>query len=475
MKRYSITLLILACISMRALAYDFEADGIYYYIRSQSTSPEVFVSSCSQPEYNCYSGDVVIPETVTYEGVTYTVTQILSYAFKNCTELTSVSIPNTITTIMQFAFLGCTSLDFIHIPNSVTSLDRTAFNNTGWFNNQPDGCILYLDGWCLGPKTDASFVELSIDEGTLRVAERAFYGCETLVSVTLPNSLISISPYAFEHCFELRHVDFGESIAEILYGAFEGCHSLEEVVLPASVTMVESFVFEGCSSLSNLFLPNSITTIGEYAFEGCTSLTHVTLPNAITEIKTGVFERSGLKAITIPEGVTTIGSDAFYACDSLTSVTIPQTMTIIKTGAFLNDQSLATVTCLGCVPAVLDITPPITSFDESCNATLIVPCGCVDIYGSSDWGEVFGQIIEDCSNTLEQQLAISVYPNPTIVKVHIEGIEPTEVLVYNALGQLVKTVRGTNEINVGDLPEGMYLLRITNKEGNAYLEKIVKE
>ena len=475
MKKTVLTFLILVDFALQAFAYDFEVDGIYYYICSHSESPEVWVVSCSQPEHNCYSGDVVIPETVTYEGVTYTVTQILNNAFQDCTELTSVSIPNTMTTIMQFAFLGCTSLDSIHIPNSVTSLDATAFNNTGWFNNQPEECILYLDGWCLGHKGEAPLVELNIDEGTLRVAENAFMECETLVSVTLPNSLISISPYAFERCYELKDVEFGESIEKIMFGAFVGCHKLEEAILPASVTTIESFVFSGCYNLSNLVLPNSITTIGDYAFEYCTSLPHVTLPNAITEINVGVFESSGLKTITIPEGVTTIGASAFFECDSLTAVTISQSVTEIKYAAFAHNQSLATVTCLGNVPATLQKTSHITCFDDSCNAALIVPCGCVDIYDSSDWGEVFWRIMEDCSFTHEHHQMINVYPNPTSEIITIEGIEPAEVQVYNTFGQLVKSVQGTKAINVGTMPEGMYLLRIADKKGNAFLERIVKE
>ena len=287
--------------------------------------------------------------------------------------------------------------------------------------------------------------------------------------------MISINPNAFDLCFEERHVDYGESIVELSYGAFQGCHNLEEVVLPPSVTTIESFVFHGCSSLSNLFLPNSVTTIGEYAFEGCTSLAHVTLPNAITEINDGVFETSGLKTITIPEGVTTIGALSFFECDSLTTFTISQSVTEIKYAAFAHNRSLAMVTCLGNNPATLHKTSHITCFDESCNAVLIVPCGCIDIYDSSDWGEVFWHIMEDCSYTSEQHETISVYPNPAWETVVIECIEVAEVQVYNALGQLVKTVKKTNEVNIGDLPEGVYLLRIADKEGNTFLERIVKE
>lgn len=468
MKKSFITLILLAGFALQALAYDFEVDGMYYKIQVYTETPEVYVVHCAQPGWNCYSGDVVIPETVTYEGVTYTVTEIGSQAFKNCTELTSVSFPSTLTYIKDRAFEGCTSLYDIHIPSTVTRVNARAFENTGWYNLQPDGWLLYLDGWCLGFKEKMPLVDLVIDEGTLKVADAAFWEYETLVSVTLPNTLLSIGTHAFAYCPELRQVDFGKSIVEIGGSAFYGCTRLEDFTLPETTTTIEGWAFASCRSLYRLDLPNSITTIGNYAFDECSNLAIVTLPEGLTKIGEGVFDQAGLKSITIPDGVTTIGDLAFFACEGLKKAVIPATVTEIGNHAFVCPMD--TVWCLGETPASLY---NFTSFEVPSNCCLIVPCGSADTYMNSDWGGVFTNIIEDCDGVDETAEAISVFPNPAQQFVHIEGVTVREIKLYNALGQLVKTVQNINEIQVSDLPKGVYLLRIAVTDGTVYSTRLV--
>ena len=94
-----------------------------------------------------------------------------------------------------------------------------------------------------------------------------------------------------------------------------------------------------------------------------------------------------------------------------------------------------------------------------------------------DCTTIYALAVSSAPNALQEKEKVSweVYPNPAKDNVVVNNIEPAEVQVYNALGQLVKTVQGTNAINVGTLPEGMYLLRIADKKGNAFLERIVKE
>ena len=471
MKKLFVTLMIVVSFAMQALAYDFEVDGIYYWINDYTEGPEVRVGHCSQPGWGCYAGDVVIPETVTYDGITYTVTQIGFWAFKDCTELTSISFPSTLTFIGERAFEGCTSLYDIHIPGTVTRVNAKAFVNTGWYNLQPNGWMLYLDGWCLGFKEKMPLVDLVIDEGTLKVADAAFYEYETLVTVTLPNSLVSLGNHAFAFCPELRHVDFGESIVEIGRDAFYGCTHLEDFTLPETTTKIGDWAFSSCHGLYRLDLPNSITTIGEYAFHGCSNLAIVSLPEALTEIAEGLFDQAGLKSITIPDGVTTIGDLAFYVCEGLKKAVIPATVTEIGNHAFVCPMD--TVWCLGETPASLY---NFTSFEVPSDCCLIVPCGSADTYMNSDWGEVFSNIVEDCATyTSEHQHMASVYPNPAKEKITIDVMESTEVLVYNALGQLVKTLRETNEVDLSGLVKGMYLLRITDSKGGSHIVRVAKE
>lgn len=470
MKKSFITLILLAGFAMQALAYDFEVDGLYYKIKPYTETPEAYVVHCAQPGWNCYSGDVVIPETVTYEGVTYAVTEIASFAFRDCVDLTSVTFPATMQYIHELAFMGCTSLYDIHIPSTVTRVNARAFENTGWYNLQPDGWLLYLDGWCLGFKEKMPLVDLIIDEGTLKVADAAFWEYETLVSVTLPNSLVSLGTHVFAYCPELRQVDFGQSIVEIGGAAFYSCTSLEDFTLPETVTKIGSWAFASCRSLYRLDLPNSITTIGNYAFDECSNLAIVTLPEGLTEIEEGLFDQSGLKSITIPTGVVTIGDLAFFACEALKTAVIPETVTEIGDHAFVC-PNIDTVTCLGGIPASLYYNS--SSFEVPSNTCLIVPCGCTETYRNSDWGVVFSNIIEDCDGIDETAEIISVFPNPAQQFVHVNGITVREMQLYNVFGQLVKTVQNTNEIIVEDLSKGIYVLHITDKDGKNRVMRVV--
>ncbi|MCR5657804.1 MAG: leucine-rich repeat protein [Bacteroidales bacterium] len=469
MKKLFVTLTILVGFAMQALAYDFEVDGMYYKIQVYTETPEVYVVHCAQPGWNCYSGDVVIPETVTYDGVTYTVTMIATFAFRDCVDLTSITFPATMRYIQDRAFMGCTSLTDIHIPNTVTRIHARAFENTGWYDLQPDGRPLYLDGWCLGYKGEEPLVDLTIDKQTLRVADAAFYENETLVSVTLPNTVISIGTHAFAFCPELRYFDFGPSIQVIEGDAFYMCTHLEDFTLPETVTKIGSWAFCGCRSLYRLDLPNSITTIGDYAFESCYNLAIVTLPEGLTKIGEGLFDQAGLKSITIPNGVTNIGALAFFACDGLKTALIPETVTEIGDHAFVC-PNLDTVTCLGGIPASLDYAQPFEQVPENC--CLIVPCGSAETYSNSRWGEVFTNIVEDCDGIDETAETINVFPNPAQHFIRVEGITAREIQCYNGLGQLVKTVHNSNEISVEDLPVSVYLLRITDMDGKKHMERM---
>lgn len=470
MKKIFVTLAVLVGFAMQALAYDFEVDGIYYNLLLYTGNQEVQVTHCAQPGWNCYSGDVIIPEIITYEGDSYTVTAIGMFAFKGCVDLTSVTIPSSLRSIGGSAFLGCTALYDIHIPNTVEKVDASAFKNTGWYNNQPDGFPLYLDGWCLGFKEKMPLVELTIDEGTIKLANGAFYEYETLVSVTLPNSLISIGTHTFAFCTELRDVDWGGSIQVIGRSAFYSCSSLEDFMLPESVIEIGEWAFCGCRNLYHLNLPNSITTLGEYAFDECSNLTEVILPSGLTEIADGLFDQAGLKSITIPNGVTNIGALAFFACEGLESAVIPASVTEIGNHAFVC-PNMDTVTCLGGIPASL-YGNTVTSFEVPENCCLIVPCGSAETYSNSRWGEVFTNIVEDCDGIDETAETISVFPNPAQHFVRVEGITAREIQCYNGLGQLVKTVQNSNEISVEDLSEGVYLLRITDGEGNNRVARV---
>ena len=425
MKKIVLTLAVLAGFAVQALAYDFCVDGIYYNVGYFAGEPEAWVTH--GVDYGSYEGDIVIPETVTYEGITYAVTAIDTDAFSDCSNLTSFTIPQSVTRIEARAFYVCPALHDIHIPDWVLRVHNTAFIYTGWYDDQPDGQFLYLDGWCLGYKGPMSLQEISLEEGTKAVADAAFAGIESLISVTLPSTLVSLGYYVFNYCINLRHVDFGESLEEVMYEAFNMCTSLDTVVLPETVSRIERYAFANCNSLSYLILPNSITFIGDHAFKGCSSLPSVTLPNNLTEIEDAVFEYSGLRSITISLGVTRIGDGAFYN-ESLVSATLSETVMEIGRLSF-GSPSLDTVICLGTTPASMDNSP--SSFEVPNDAHLIVPCGRIEIYSNSAWGEVFNNISDDCGEPMPFNASEWYYEiineNGSVTYQHLEYASDTTV------------------------------------------------
>jgi len=133
-------------------------------------------------------------------------------------------------------------------------------------------------------------------------------------------------------------------VAYIEYRAFYGCTSITSVTIPSSVIFIGGGAFEGCTSLTSVTIPSSVTYIGGEAFEGCTSLTSVTISSSVTSIKYRAFYGcTSLTSVTIPSSVTTIEVDAFEGCTSLTSVTISSSVTTIEYSAFYGCPKLAEI------------------------------------------------------------------------------------------------------------------------------------
>ena len=281
------------------------------------------------------------------------VTSIGDYAFRDCTGLTSVTIGNSVTDIGYGAFGGCTGLTSVTIPNSVTSIGSYAFNNTAWYNNQPDGLIYINDVLYKYKGEMPEGTSISIRNGTVCIVGSAFSGCTGLTSVTIPNSITTIGSSTFNGCTGLTSVTIPNSVTSIEENAFYRCIGLASVTIPSSVTSIGRSAFERCTGLTSVTIPGSVNSIGGSAFSGCTGLTSVTIPSSVTSISYYAFENcTGLTSVTIPNSVTSIEEKAFSRCTSLTSVAIPISVTSIGSYAFSDCTSLTSVTIPSSVASI---------------------------------------------------------------------------------------------------------------------------
>ena len=357
-------------------AYDFTVDGLYYNIVSlEDLTCEITYGDKVDEYHGTYSGDIVIPETVTYNNKTLTVVGINSNAFYMCSELSSITIPNTVTYIDSGAFRDCKAITSIIIPSSVTyigvwtfegceSLNNIVFEDGNetleWENINPSIYEVYsifydcpidslyigrnfkreYDNWWYGLFEDSSVKKLTIGNTVTKIESSSFSGCKNLTEVSLGNSVTTIGESAFYDCENLTKVSLGNSVTTIGESAFRNCDNLTEISLPNSVTTIGESAFQNCENLTEISLPNSVTTIGQFAFYDCDNLTKVSLGNSVTKIGDFAFKDcENLTEISLGKSVAEIGSGALTGCSNLTTIySLNPTPPTFESDEFTNKQ-----------------------------------------------------------------------------------------------------------------------------------------
>ena len=240
------------------------------------TIPNSVTSIGYRAFYNCSSlpvvdnvryADTYLVEAVDKSLSTYTIKAgtkwIGDYAFKDCSFLTSITIPNSVTSIGEGAFYNCSSLPVV---------DH----------------VRYADTY-LVEAVDKSLSTYTIKTGTKWIGSSAFYECTSLTSITIPNSVTSIGGAAFYECTSLTSITIPNSVTNIGGAAFYECTSLTSITIPNSVTSIGDETFRYCFSLTSITIPNSVTSIGDYAFRDCSALTSVTIGNSVEYIDERAF------------------------------------------------------------------------------------------------------------------------------------------------------------------------------------------
>ena len=469
--------------SIPSLAYDCKVDGIYYDLNNDDKTASVtYMSLGSSNNKDAYVGNIIIPESTTYNGTTYSVTSIGNRAFHGCSGLTSVTIPNFVTSIGEYAFYYCSGLTSVTIPNSVTSIGYNAFadcsgltsvtipnsvtsigssafsccsgltsvtvdKNNGTYDSR-DNCNAIIE-----TSTNKLIVGCNntiIPNSVTSIGDNAFLVCSGLTSVTIPNSVTSIGKYAFYNCSGLTSVTIPNSVTSIGYGAFGGCSGLTSVTVDKNNGTYDSR--DNCNAIietstnklivgcKNTTIPNSVTSIGDRAFEGCSGLTSVTIGNSVTSIGKYAFAGCwGLTSVTIGNSVTSIGDYAFTDCSGLTSVTIGNSVTSIGYDAFRGCSGLTKLVSLA-------VEPPICgrgAFEKVDKTTcqLLVPEESINKYKTADqWKEFLYILGYDGVDDVSVDSQNAVYE------------------VYNLQGVRVGSGMREAEVTADNLPHGVYIL-----------------
>ena len=313
---------------------------------------ELGIGSNFENQYNLYVNNSLLTEAVLTDAI-----KISNSAFKNCSSLTSIEIPDSVTSIGSSAFSRCTSLTSIVIPNSVTSIGSDAFYKCSSLTSVVIGDNVKSIG-SYAFYNCSSLTSIEIPDSVKSIGSYAFYSCDSLTSVTIGDSVTSIGERAFYYCSSLTSVTMGNSVTSIGSYAFYNCDSLTSVTIGDSVTSIGERAFYYCSSLTSVTMGNSVTSIGSYAFYNCTSLTGVYITdiaswcnilfnnreaNPLLYAKNLYINKELVTELSIPDSVTGIGSYAFYNCTSLTDISIANSIKRIGSNAFYGCTGLTRV------------------------------------------------------------------------------------------------------------------------------------
>ena len=310
-----------------------------------------YTVSCSSPWYTYRSS---IKSVEIADGVA----SIGQAAFYCCEAITNVIVPNSVKRVGIDAFVGCSKLLY------------NTYDNAKYLGNSENPYHALIT-------TKNDYISTcTINENTKVIADKAFYYCHDLESVTMPESVESIGQYAFSNCSSLKYniydnakylgnsenpyvalikakdtsitdCTINDSTKVIADYAFQYCRSLIEVTIPDSIINIGNYSFSNCGSLTNITFgkESKLKNMGDYAFEACSKLGNIDIPKGVTNIGRGIFKDcSSIVNIEIPSGITSIKEYTFSFCKGLTGIIIPESVTKIENYAFLRCEALISIT-----------------------------------------------------------------------------------------------------------------------------------
>ena len=341
-------------------------DGLYYDLDTSNRTATVTYEVDGTGNYASLSANVKIPESVVYNGVTFTVTKIADKAFANCTVMESISISGSVVQVgnlqwlkykmdsSELPFYNCTSLKRVRFEDGVQPIVLGSHNY--WGNNTSQNYLAYNKGLFSSCPLEEVYVGRNItylenvgysfEANPQYYGYSAFYNQPKLAKITISPSVTDIPSYLFKDCKNLVTLTISGSLVKIPEHAFDGCN-ISSLILPNSVETISDYAFTNNVGMKSANIGTAVKIIGNNAFSGCTVLADITLGTSLQSIGNEAFMSVGSLAtswnsLIFPESLTSIGIKAFYG-SGLTDITIPNKVSTLGESCFAENKKLQTV------------------------------------------------------------------------------------------------------------------------------------
>lgn len=404
-----------------------------------------------------------------------TATSVGASAFQYCTDLKILAINSPLVSIRIQAFFRCSSLIDFFIPSTVTSIERNAFLGCDCFITvDPDNNFYSGTNGILFNKNQTILYKYPINRAgsytipstVTSISNYAFFDCESLTSVTIPPSVTTIGMQAFSHCSELLTVFIPAKVTSLNYWVFLNS--------PTMITVDDNN--PDYSSLDGVLFDKNKLTLIQFPTSKSGSYT---IPSTVNQIMSLSFYNCiNLTNVNFPSSVTMISTSAFQNCTGLITLELPESINIIGSYAFSNCSGLKSIYAFSSTPVNLGSYGDIFENVDKANCTLYVLQNLIPLYETADGWKDFQHIVGIITGLSKQTInRVTLYPNPAIDAFHVTGLENTfKVTLTDLNGKtvLVKQATGNDYLSIGNLPSGVYTVRITN--GGGIIErKLVKK
>lgn len=359
-------------------------DGLYYDLDKSNHTATVTYETKGSNNYASLPADVVIPESVTYEGITYSVTKIGDEAFSDCKVMESISIPGSVVQVGERRVTTSTTPDFLPF-NGCSSLKKVRFEDSELPVSLGSHCCyrqhFYDEKKCFGLFESCPLESVYIgrnieysqdatyffDKHPESYGYSAFYNQPKLKNVTISPFVTEITPYllyesgmitqidlpkvkvigrsAFEGNSKLTTLNFGQDLEIVGDCAFQNCLSVTKLTFPDAIRVIGAQAFQNCSSVTEVTVGKELKTIGASAFLNCKTFTALLLPDEFTTMGESAFEDCiKLTVAKLGKSLTAVPAHAFKNCVALSEMDIPVSVKSIGDQAFYNDSTIAVVT-----------------------------------------------------------------------------------------------------------------------------------